>query len=327
MIATEHLLAVKDLCVTYGSGDASVAAVRGVSFAVDPGRCVAIVGESGSGKTTLARALIGTLALHHATVTGGRIVFDGEDLTGLDAKQRRTVHGPRIGYVPQDALTALNPVVTIGNQIGECFEVHRGLRRRDARARAVELLERVGLDDPVRAARSYPHQLSGGMRQRAAIAAAVSLEPALIVADEPTTALDPTVQAEILDLLAALQRDSDLAMLLISHDLGMVRDVADDVVVMYAGEVMERSPTGQFFGSPAHPYAVGLMEATPVFLSELPVRAPQGSPPQMGAVPTGCPYHPRCAVAEPRCAVAQPVAFVRGDRWISCHLGEELFGG
>lgn len=268
MTATSALLEVRDLSVAYGSGDRAVEAVRGASFELGAGRCVAVVGESGSGKTTIARTVIGTLALHGGGVSGGHVIFDGRDLDEMDPRERRSLHGSRIGYVPQAALTALNPVVTVGRQIAECFVVHGRLRGREARNRAVELLERVGLPDPPRAAHSYPHQLSGGMRQRAAIAAAISLGPSLVVADEPTTALDPTVQAEVLDLLRSLRREIGMALLLISHDLGVVADMADEVVVMCAGEVLERSPAGAFFEGPTHPYAVGLLDAMPSFLGE-----------------------------------------------------------
>ncbi|GAA1699744.1 ABC transporter ATP-binding protein [Mycolicibacterium murale] len=256
------LLSVRDLAISYTTSEGTFTAVEGVEFDVHPGEVVAIVGESGSGKSTSAQAVIGMLA-RNGTVTGGSIVFDGTDLTALSERQWQEVRGAQIGLVPQDPIVSLNPVKKIGDQVGEVLRIHGLARRRDAAARAVELLEQAGLTDPEARARQYPHQLSGGMRQRVLIAAAMAAKPKLIIADEPTSALDVTVQRQILDHIEQLTRDTGTAMLLITHDLGVAADRADTIVVMSRGRVVESGATARVLQSPQHNYTRTLLSNAP----------------------------------------------------------------
>jgi peptide/nickel transport system ATP-binding protein len=256
------LLSVRDLTVSYSTSEGTFTAVEDVEFDVHGGEVVAIVGESGSGKSTSAQAVIGMLA-RNGRVTAGSITFDGTDLTALNERQWRDVRGCQIGLVPQDPIVSLNPVKKIGDQVGEALRIHGLARRRDAAARAVELLEQAGLSDPEARARQYPHQLSGGMRQRVLIAAAMAAKPKLIIADEPTSALDVTVQRQILDHIERLTRDAGTAMLLITHDLGVAADRASKIVVMSRGRVVEAGPTERVLLSPEHPYTQTLLSNAP----------------------------------------------------------------
>jgi peptide/nickel transport system ATP-binding protein len=256
------LLSVRDLAISYTTSEGTFTAVEGVEFDVHPGEVVAIVGESGSGKSTSAQAVIGMLA-RNGTVTGGSIVFDGTDLTALSERQWQEVRGAQIGLVPQDPIVSLNPVKKIGDQVGEVLRIHGLARRRDAAARAVELLDQAGLTDPEARARQFPHQLSGGMRQRVLIAAAMAAKPKLIIADEPTSALDVTVQRQILDHIEQLTRDTGTAMLLITHDLGVAADRADTIVVMSRGRVVESGATARVLQSPQHNYTRTLLSNAP----------------------------------------------------------------
>jgi oligopeptide/dipeptide ABC transporter ATP-binding protein len=317
---------VSDLRVEFAAREGAVAAVRGVDLEVKRGETVALLGESGSGKSATVRAVIG-LAGPRARVTADRIELDGVDLLGASPARLRELRGEQVGMVFQDALSALNPVLTVGDQIGELFRIHRGMRRRQARAEAAELLAAVGIPDPRQRCRDYPHQFSGGMRQRILIAMAIALRPKLLIADEPTTALDVTVQAQILDLLSTLREEMDLAVLLITHNLGVACEVTDRVAVMYHGRIVESGPTAAVLDRPGHPYTAALLRSVPQANSSetLPVIA--GSPPPSGRELPGCAFAPRCSWAVDACRETRPelVAFAE-SRDAACHRREEVLG-
>jgi oligopeptide/dipeptide ABC transporter ATP-binding protein len=299
------LLEVTDLNVTFHTADGAVRAVRGVSFGVEAGRTLGIVGESGSGKTVLTQTLLG---LTPGADVSGQAVFEGTDLLGLDDNQLRAVRGARISVIFQDPLTSLHPLYRVGWQITEMIRAHdRSVSKREATERAVDLLRRVGIPRPEQRVNDYPHQFSGGMRQRAMIAMALSLSPQLIIADEPTTALDATVQAQIIDLLLHLQQDMGTALIMITHDLGVVADIADDVMVMYAGRAAEKAPKRDIFYSPHHPYTKGLLESIPSSSAAgSRLRPIPGSPPSLINLPSGCKFHPRCGYVLDRCLTEEP---------------------
>ncbi|GAA1548896.1 ABC transporter ATP-binding protein [Dactylosporangium maewongense] len=320
------LLEVEDLRVSFPApGSAPVRAVNGVSLALEPGRTLAILGESGSGKSVTAQAVMGILDAPPAQVSGS-VRLRGRELLTLPAKQRDKVSGEEIGMVFQDAMAALNPVYTVGEQLSELLRVRRGLSRSDARRRAVELVDRVRIPAARDRVRDYPHQFSGGMRQRIMIALAIALEPAVLIADEPTTALDVTVQAQVMGLIAEIQRDSGMALLLITHDLGVVAEVADDVAVMYAGRLVERATVEQVFGGPAHPYTEGLLASMPrVDRRDEELYAIPGAPPNPARLPAGCPFHPRCPRADDTCrSTLPPLSPLPHGRASACHHREEL---
>jgi oligopeptide/dipeptide ABC transporter ATP-binding protein len=299
------LLEVRDLRVSFPTADGVVRAVRGVSFDVDAGRTIGIVGESGSGKTVLTQTLLG---LTPGGQVSGQAVFDGTDLIGLDDEQMRQVRGAQIAVIFQDPLTSLHPLYKVGWQIAEMIRAHdKSVSKAAATERAMELLDRVGIPNPRERVNDYPHQFSGGMRQRAMIAMALSLSPKLIIADEPTTALDATVQAQILDLLLRLQRDSGTALIMITHDLGVVADIADDVMVMYAGRAAEVASKRDIFYRPHHPYTKGLLESIPNSSAGAErLRPITGQPPSLINVPSGCAFHPRCAYVMDKCLTEEP---------------------
>ena len=323
MPADQPLLAVRDLCIGFRAEGGRVGVVEGVSFEVGRQEIVSIVGESGSGKTVTALATMGLITDPNAEITGS-IVFEGRELIGLSSAALRGIRGKEIAMIFQDPMTALTPVYTIGWQIEEQIRAHGGVGRRAARTRAVELLGEMGIPDPRRAVDRYPHQLSGGMRQRAMIAMALSCNPALLIADEPTTALDVTVQAQILRLLERLRTDFGSSVILITHDMGVVAEVADRVMVMYAGRIVERGGTGDLFRSPGHPYTVGLLGSIPPLVGPKPHRLTSipGNPPSLARVPPGCPFQPRCPARHARCRERPPL-FVRGTQDIACWLPEE----
>jgi peptide/nickel transport system ATP-binding protein len=294
------LLEVKDLNVSFETPDGVVRAVRGVSFDVEPGRTLGIVGESGSGKTVLTQTLLG---LTPGAQVWGSAMFEGANLLELSDDELRKVRGARISVIFQDPLTSLHPLYKIGWQISEMIRAHdRSVSKKEATIRTIDLLRRVGIPKPDTRVNDYPHQFSGGMRQRAMIAMALALEPKLIIADEPTTALDATVQAQILDLLLRLQQDLGTALIMITHDLGVVADIADDVMVMYAGRAAEKGPKRDIFYHPHHPYTKGLLESIPSSsaaggrLKPIP-----GQPPSLINLPSGCKFHPRCGYAFAKC--------------------------
>jgi peptide/nickel transport system ATP-binding protein len=324
------LLEVEDLRVAFPTDDGLVRAVDGVSFAVRRGRTLAIVGESGSGKTVTALTTAGLVRGSRARISG-RVAFDGEELLGASDERLRALRGDAIGVVFQDPLSALHPLFRIGRQIVEAVRAHRDVSRAAARSRALELLELVAMPDPARRIDAYPHELSGGMRQRAMIAMALANEPRLLIADEPTTALDVTVQAQILELLGRLRRELDMALVLITHDLGVVAEIADDVAVMYAGRIVERAPATRLFDAPQHPYTWGLLTSTPR------LDAPRGAelvpiagrPPSLVDPPSGCRFHPRCPyVRASHRHVDPPLVAVPGeqDHVVACLLPADVRG-
>jgi len=302
------VLEVEDLRVHIATDEGVVKAVDGVSWSVAAGETLAIVGESGSGKSVTALAVMGLLPMPPARYESGRVLYRGADLLTMDKKTLRSLRGDKIAMVFQDPLSALNPVYKVGHQIAEVLQQHRKLGRIPARKRAIELLAEVGIPDPARRAEEYPHQFSGGMRQRVMIAMALALDPEVLLADEPTTALDVTVQAEIMELLMRLQDDRGTAIVLITHDLGLVAAHADRVLVMYAGRAVEMGDTDTIFYEPRHGYTFGLLASMPSTerrgdrrLEPIP-----GQPPSLIAVPSGCPFHPRCRFADEACAVERP---------------------
>ncbi|MCQ8191214.1 ABC transporter ATP-binding protein [Streptomyces rugosispiralis] len=318
-------LEVEGLCVDLRTPSGTVRAVNGVGFQVRKGRTLALLGESGCGKSMTALSIAGLLD-PTAEVTGGSVKVSGTDVLRLGRSGRRKLAGPVLSIVFQDALTALNPVQPVGRQLAEPFRIHRGMSRRAAREKAVELMTRVGIPEPRLRARAYPHQFSGGMRQRLLIAMAVALDPDVLIADEPTTALDVTVQAQIMRLLRDLQTERDMALVLITHDLAVVAQRADDVVVMYAGNVVETGPVAEVFSRPRHPYTKGLLDSVPEHaVRGRPLPAVPGSPPELSAVPAGCVFQARCPLAQERCAQERPrLTSVGASRSAACHFSEEL---
>jgi oligopeptide/dipeptide ABC transporter ATP-binding protein len=321
------LLEVENLHVHFPGGKGPVRAVDGVSFRIEKGETYALVGESGCGKSATALSLL--RLVEPGRIAGGRLVFEGRDLLQLGEKEMRKVRGARIGIVFQEAAAALNPVMRIGSQAAEALRIHRKVSRREAWEEAVRLLGLVALPEPERQARAYPHELSGGMKQRAMLAIALSCSPALLIADEPTTALDVTIQAQILALLRSLRRELGLTLLLITHDLGVVAENADRVGVMYAGRIVEESPVKQLFHEPRHPYTRGLLRSVPR-------RAPRageggsdvrrletlpGSVPDPADPPLGCRFHPRCVERVEPCAAEEPPEIAGPDgRRVVCFL-------
>ncbi|MFI7409023.1 ABC transporter ATP-binding protein [Streptomyces sp. NPDC049627] len=326
------LLEVCDLRVEFRTRDGVAQAVNGVDFAVEAGQTLAVLGESGSGKSVTAQAVMGILDMPPGRITGGEIRFRGRDLLTLKEEERRRLRGTEMAMIFQDALSSLNPVLTVGDQLGEMFVVHRGMSRKDARTRAVELMDRVRIPAAKERVRQYPHQFSGGMRQRIMIAMALALEPALIIADEPTTALDVTVQAQVMDLLAELQREYNMGLILITHDLGVVADVADRIAVMYAGRIVESAPVHDIYKAPAHPYTRGLLDSIPrLDLKGRELYAIKGLPPNLMNTPQGCAFHPRCPMARDVCRTDVPPLYeVTGPdtpRGSACHFWRECLDG
>jgi peptide/nickel transport system ATP-binding protein len=302
------LLTAEDVHVRFHTRGGVVHAVEGVSLAIKPGEVLAVVGESGSGKTVLTRRLMGLVAGGRGTEVSGTVTYDGTRLTDLSGKALSAFWGAEIALILQDPMTSLNPVKRIGVQLTESLLLHEKVTKQEARDRAVALLRQVGLSEPERRVRQYPHELSGGMRQRVTIAIALSCSPRLLLADEPTTALDVTVQAQILDLLADLQRRSHMAMLLVTHDLRVVRSRSDRIAVMYAGKIVETAPTAALFAAPRMPYTEALMKAVPPVTGPNHVRLQviPGRPPDLVNPPVGCKFSPRCPYAQDRCLTEDP---------------------
>jgi oligopeptide/dipeptide ABC transporter ATP-binding protein len=324
------LLEVDDLRVQFRTATGVITPVDGLSFTVAPGETLAVLGESGSGKSVTAQAVMGLLPHPAGRVTGGRIGYDGADLLTRPAADVRRLRGPEMAMVFQDPLSSLNPVFRVGAQIGEMFRRHRGASRRAARAAAVDLMKRVGIPDAAKRVDDYPHQFSGGMRQRVMIAMAIALNPRLLIADEPTTALDVTVQAQVMALLASLQQEYGMAMVLITHDLGVVADVADRMLLVYAGRAAETGRIREVYEHPAHPYAAGLMASLPSVSADQDRLTPiPGAPPNLAALPSGCPFHPRCPYAVDRCRDEQPPLreMPGAGRAAACHRAEEVLNG
>jgi oligopeptide/dipeptide ABC transporter ATP-binding protein len=321
------LLRVADLRVEYAGASGPVRAVDGVSFALRRGETYALVGESGCGKSTIALSIV--RLVEPGRITAGQIVLDGTDLMTLTEKQMRSIRGDRVGLVFQDPAAALNPVLRIGTQVGEALRIHRGMSRKEAWSEAVRLLALVALPDPEAQARAYPHELSGGMKQRAMIAIALSCSPSLLIADEPTTALDVTIQAQILALLRQLKDSLGLTVLLIAHDLGVVAENADRVGVMYAGRLVEEAPVAALFDEPKHPYTLGLLRsvpgsAAPSASRRLPTLP--GAVPDPAAPPPGCRFHPRCPEVFDPCARVEPPDLPAGPgRRVACLLHDPSY--
>jgi peptide/nickel transport system ATP-binding protein len=299
-LASEPLLRVEDLRVEFVTEDGVVHAVDGITYQVNKGRTLGIVGESGSGKTVAAMTILGLTRAQGARVSG-RILFEGRDLLSLPEAGLRSIRGNEIAMIFQDPLSSLHPFYRVGDQLTEAIRAHSDTSRAKARARAIELLDLVGIPDPQRRVNEYPHEFSGGMRQRAMIAMGLANGPKLLIADEPTTALDVTVQAQILALLARLQRELDMAIVIITHDLGVVAQMADDVAVMYAGRIVETASAEDLFGAPEHPYTWGLLRSIPtIAVSREDALVPiPGTPPSLIRRPSGCHFHPRCPYAQP----------------------------
>jgi oligopeptide/dipeptide ABC transporter ATP-binding protein len=301
------LLEVKSLRTSFFTEDGEVRAVDGVSFSVEPGKLMGLVGESGSGKTVSVLSIMRLLP-ESARIVGGQILFEGRDLTKLPEPEMRKMRGARIAMIFQEPMTSLNPVFTIGNQIAEAIRLHQNVSRGEGRERTIEALRMVGIADPERRVDDYPHQLSGGMRQRVMIAMALSCNPRVLIADEPTTALDVTIQAQILDLIRELQSRLGLAVILVTHDLGIVAEYADDVTILYAARVMEQASSAELFRSPMNPYTKGLLESIPGAdgTRRRRLQAIPGTIPNALRPPPGCRFHPRCPIAIAACAEVEP---------------------
>jgi oligopeptide transport system ATP-binding protein len=297
------LLDVRDLLVRFRTHDGLIHAVNGISFELARGERLGLVGESGCGKSVTNLAIIRLLPKPAGRIEGGRVLFDGTDLVTLDESEIREIRGRDIAMIFQDPMTSLNPVLTVEEQMTETIQAHKKVSKADARARAVELLGMVGIPQPEKRLNNFPHQFSGGMRQRVMIAMALALEPKLMIADEPTTALDVTIQAQVLELISRLTTETGTSLILITHDLGVVAGMTDRINVMYAGFIVETAPTGELFDRPSHPYTVGLLHSMPRVDSAEgdPLIPIEGRPPDMRNAPRGCPFAPRCAWRIERC--------------------------
>lgn len=302
------VLDVRDLKTVFKTRGGEVHAVNDVSFELRAGELLGVVGESGSGKSVTMMSLLGLLPSPPADVRGGQVTFDGRDLLQVNAEELRSVRGARIGFIFQDPMTSLNPVFTVGNQIMEPLRKHMGMNKRDATARAQELLELVGIPDAAQRLLDYPHQFSGGMRQRVMIAIALACDPQVLIADEPTTALDVTIQAQILELMKELRTKLGMAVIWITHDLGVIAGIADRVMVMYAGQVVEHAPVRELFSNPQHPYTRALLKTIPTISGDRAARLTiiEGQPPIMMNAPNACAFRDRCDVAFDRCARENP---------------------
>lgn len=318
------LLSVRDLHVSFRFGKERVAAVSGVSFDIFPGEVFAVVGESGSGKSVTAMSILGLVG-GSSRVDSGSVTFDGVDLLGLSEKEMRHVRGGQIGMIFQDPMTALNPLLTVGTQIGESARKHLGLSKAEAELAAIELLRRVGIPHAKDRIGDYPHQFSGGMRQRVVIAMAMIANPRMLIADEPTTALDVTIQAQILKLLKELTDSEGVALMLITHDLGVVASVADRVMVMYAGQAHETGSVERVFSDPLGPYTWGLMDSIPHIGSDVskPLSQVSGRPPAIEFTPSGCRFHPRCPYVRRVCETTPVEIIYAGNHGVRCHFGDD----
>ena len=322
-LQAQRVLDVDELNVIFRTSSGPLHAVRGISFDVAAGETVGLVGESGSGKSATVLGMMGLFHTEDATIRANRLDFESESLLGPDRRSRlKDLLGLRVGIIFQDPQSSLNPTMRIGRQVGEGLALHRGLSRAETRARVLAALDEVGIPDPEWCAHAYPHELSGGMRQRAMIAMATIGDPALLIADEPTTALDVTLQAQVIDLLGLMRRNHGSGILFITHDLALVSEFADRILVMYAGRIVESGSTETVINSPSHPYTRALISSVPV-IDGPDVEPIAGRPPDPRALPSGCPFHPRCPDVEPRCRDAEPPVFRVSPRHGSrCWLSE-----
>ncbi|MGI5530203.1 ABC transporter ATP-binding protein [Streptomyces syringium] len=334
--ASTPLLEVRDLHVEFHTREGVAKAVNGVNYTVDAGETLAVLGESGSGKSVTAQAIMGILDMPPGRIPQGQILYRGQDMLTMSGEERRQIRGRKIAMIFQDALSSLNPVLSVGYQLGEMYRVHQGLSKKDAKAKAIELMDRVRIPAAKERVGDYPHQFSGGMRQRIMIAMALALEPDLIIADEPTTALDVTVQAQVMDLLAELQREFNMGLILITHDLGVVADVADKIAVMYAGRIVETAPVHELYKRPAHPYTRGLLDSIPRLDQKgQELFAIKGLPPNLTRIPAGCAFNPRCVKAQDVCRtdvpqlhqVTEPDGAAMPGRGSACHFWKETIHG
>jgi oligopeptide/dipeptide ABC transporter ATP-binding protein len=326
----DPVLSIRDLVVEFKTEDGVVHAVDGVSYDLFPGETLGIVGESGSGKSVSTLALLGLIPQPPGRIVSGTADFKGRDLLKLKKKELRRVRGNEVAMVFQDPMTSLNPVLTVGNQLGESIRTHFPDEKKEVvKERVIDLLKLVGVPNAETRYAQYPHEFSGGMRQRAMIAMSITNSPALLIADEPTTALDVTIQAQVLEVLKRVQAETHAATILITHDLGIVAEMCDRVLVMYAGHIVESGDVETIFRAPRHPYTIGLMDSLPkVTEDEEWLRPITGSPPSLIDLPPGCPFHPRCFLARERCRQENPpLAPVEGSAHQSaCHFSEELIG-
>ena len=326
----EPLLAIEDLAVEFKTEDGIVHAVDGVSYELFPGEVLGIVGESGSGKSVSTLALLGLIPMPPGRIVSGTAMFKGRDLLRLKKKELRKVRGNEVAMVFQDPMTSLNPVLTVGRQLGEAIKTHfPDQKDAEVKQRIIELLTLVGVPNPETRYTQFPHEFSGGMRQRAMIAMGIANSPSLLIADEPTTALDVTIQAQVLEVLKRVQHETEAATILITHDLGIVAEMCDRVLVMYAGHIVESGTVEAIFRSPRHPYTIGLMNSLPKLTEDEEWLEPiTGAPPSLINLPPGCPFHPRCFLARERCRQENPpLAPVEGSAHQSaCHFSEELIG-
>ncbi len=314
-------LELKNLSVRFNTYTGTVHAVRDLSFSLFDGECLAVVGESGCGKSTLALAIMGLIQTPPGDVVSGELTVSGSSFDMKDKKEMSLLRGREIGMIFQEPMTALNPTMTVGDQVGEALRRNLHLDKREIRERTVRLFEKVGIPDPERRLVSFPHELSGGMRQRIVTAIAIACDPRIIIADEPTTALDVTIQAQILDLLNELRTKSGSSLILITHNLGIVAQNAERVLIMYAGEIVEKAPVRELFNMPLHPYTRSLIAAVPT-LDEIPkgtLPAIEGTPPDLIDIPEGCPFEPRCPLVLPVCRSVTPKWKVIGERGVRCH--------
>jgi oligopeptide transport system ATP-binding protein len=327
----EPLLSIRDLRVTFRTRTESVRAVDGVSFDVYPGETLGVVGESGSGKSVTMLSVLRLIPPSSRVVTSGQVLFGGKDLLQASKREIRRIRGRHIALIPQDPMTCLDPVLKVGRQVREAIEAHEKVNSSESDRRGVELLETVGIPEPKRRYAQFPHEYSGGMRQRVMIAMGMANAPSLLIADEPTTALDVTIQAQIMDVLRAAQREAHASMVLITHDLGLIAEMADRVVVMYAGHVVESADVRTIFSGPRHPYTLGLIGSLPQTTgNEKWLRPIPGSPPDLANVPPGCPFHPRCFLSRGRedCRTVRPELRRAGNgaHRSACHFVGELEG-
>ncbi len=311
-------LAVKDLSVEFNTPLGTVRAVNQVSFEVIPGKTLGVVGESGCGKSVTALSILRLIPSPPGRIAGGSVEYQGRDLTKMPTSDLRAVRGNAISMIFQEPMTSLNPVMTVGEQVAEAVRLHRKMKRKEALAVAVDMFRRVGIPAPEQRVRAYPHQLSGGMRQRVMIAMALACEPEILIADEPTTALDVTIQAQILDLLRALQKESGLGIMLITHDLGVVAESCDDVLVMYAGRVVEQARTDVLFARPRHHYTVGLLRSVPRLADQQRLQEIPGMVPSLHELPVGCKFQDRCPAVTDLCRAREPELRQIGDSLVRC---------